>query len=115
MIKDQIGIGVFDESTRKPLLANPKLILQKAIDVLYIEEQIERDAKCLHTKVPIVNVFLVTFQQQSTFQSNLSISINFLIVIRKPVSDVVCCMWITINKIISLQSVRPYWPLDKNV
>lgn len=43
MIKDQIAIGVRREDTRKKLLVNPKLTLQKAVDMISIEEQVEED------------------------------------------------------------------------
>lgn len=41
-LRDQIVIGVFDDITRKRLLSNSKLDLERAIEVLEIEEQVER-------------------------------------------------------------------------
>lgn len=51
MLRDQFVIEVFDERTRKRLLANAKLDLQKATDNLQTEEQVERDSKCFKPKI----------------------------------------------------------------
>lgn len=48
MIRDQIVIGINREDTRKRLLANPKLTLQRTIDTLVIKEQIETDTSCFN-------------------------------------------------------------------
>lgn len=44
MIRDQIVIGVYREDTRRKLSANSTLTLQKAMEALMIEEQVEKDA-----------------------------------------------------------------------
>lgn len=50
LVCDQIVLSVFDECTRKRLLANFKLTLQQSISTLQIEEQLERDANCFQAK-----------------------------------------------------------------
>lgn len=47
-LRDQIVIGVYKDDTRKRLLANTNLTLQKALDLISIEEQVEKDAQCFH-------------------------------------------------------------------
>lgn len=51
MLQDQIVVGILDESTRKRMLANPKLTLQKAIEIIQIEEQIELDSRWFHSSM----------------------------------------------------------------
>lgn len=51
MVRDQLIIGIYNEGTRKRLLANPKLTLQQAIDTLVVEEQVEQDDKCFRPKI----------------------------------------------------------------
>lgn len=43
MMRDQIVIGVYKEDTRRRLLANSTLILQKAVDALLIDDRVEKD------------------------------------------------------------------------
>lgn len=43
MIRDQLVMGIKREDIRRRLLANEKLILQKAIHVISIEEQLEKE------------------------------------------------------------------------
>lgn len=43
-------IDIQDENTRKKCFANPKLDLQKAIDIISIEKQVEKDSECLSSK-----------------------------------------------------------------
>lgn len=59
MVRDQVVIGVWDESTRKRLLANPKLILKQAISVLEIEEQVETDATYFHIMVTVSRLEII--------------------------------------------------------
>lgn len=42
-ICDQLVVGIYDERVRKRLLADPNLSLEKAIELMSIEEQVERD------------------------------------------------------------------------
>lgn len=48
LLRDQIVVGVFREDVRRRLLANEKLSLQGAIDLLTLEEEVENDARYFH-------------------------------------------------------------------
>lgn len=43
MVRDMIVIGLYNENIRRRLLGNAKLTLEKAIDALEVEEQVERE------------------------------------------------------------------------
>lgn len=49
MICDQIVIGIHNEGMRKRLLADPNLTLKKAVELLIIEEQVEKDSKSMES------------------------------------------------------------------
>lgn len=58
MVRDQLVIDVWGEEICKGLLANTELTFQEAINVLEIEEMVERDAKRFHHKP----VFIIAFK-----------------------------------------------------
>lgn len=43
MLRDQLVVGIFKEDTRRRLLADNKLTLQRATELVSIEEQVEED------------------------------------------------------------------------
>lgn len=58
MIRDPIVIGIYWEDTRRRLMSNPTLALQKAKDMLMIEEQVEKDASYFRNSHDQHNIML---------------------------------------------------------
>lgn len=93
MIRDQVVIGVYNESTRKRLLANAKLTLLLAIDNLKVEEQVERDAKHFSHHPNFIKNYLQlkSSKYNQSKVRNTRQSHNNLGLVKSAVKEWVCC------------------------
>lgn len=48
MIRDQIVIGIFRDRTHRRLLLDAKLTLEKPLELITVEEQVDRDFTSFH-------------------------------------------------------------------
>lgn len=48
MLRDQLVVGVYLEDIRRRLLADPKLALQRALDIINVEDQVDKNATYFH-------------------------------------------------------------------
>lgn len=65
MIRDQIVIGIIRDDTRRRLLSNPKLNLEKAVEILQVEQQVGRAASCFSSSHQHPQTLLAVANQSS--------------------------------------------------